>query len=132
MEDSSRIKIIVFAFDRREISVVYNTLHVWIPVNSLISPLNHEIIDLISDNNRSRSFTLSGNSNMQVSAMVGSGQTPNSCINDWLLIGCARVADKIPLQTICEDRICGGTFSAEIGLIEKTVTSKNFFWLSGF
>lgn len=58
--------------------------------------------------------------------MVGSGgsQAPNSCINDWLLIGCVRVSDKIPLPTTCEDRICGGTFSAESGTIEKTVTSK--------
>lgn len=32
--------------------------------------------------NRSRSFTLSGNSNMAVSAMVGGGSqgTPNSCV----------------------------------------------------
>lgn len=65
--------------------------------------------------------------------MVGSGgsQTPNSCINDWLLIGCARVADKIPLPTTCEDRICGGVFSAEPGSIEKTVSS-NFFLIFMF
>lgn len=59
--------------------------------------------------------------------MVGSGTAPNACINDWLLIGCARVADKIPLPTTCEDRVCGGTFSAEPGTVEKTVTSNFFF-----
>lgn len=33
--------------------------------------------------NRSRSFTLSGNSNLAVSAMVGGGSqgTPNSCVS---------------------------------------------------
>lgn len=63
---------------------------------------------------------------MQVPAMVGAGNAPNACLNDWLLIGCARVADKIPLPPTCEDRVCGGTFSAEPGSIEKTVTSKLF------
>lgn len=81
--------------------------------------------DKISDNNRSRSFTLSGNSHMQVNSMVGSGSqgTPNSCTSDWLLIGCARVADKFPQSNICEDRICGGTFNAEIGAEDKTIIS---------
>lgn len=59
--------------------------------------------------------------------MVGGGSlgTPNACINDWLLIGCARVADRLPQSNICEDRICGGTFNAEISSMEKTVTSTN-------
>lgn len=44
--------------------------------------------------NRSRSFTLSGNSNSAVSAMIGGGTQgqPNSCSADWLMIPCARVA----------------------------------------
>lgn len=77
------------------------------------------------DFNRSRSFTLSGNSNLVVNSMVGGGSqgSPNACINDWLLIGCARVADRLPQSNICEDRICGGTFNAEISSMEKTVTS---------
>lgn len=75
--------------------------------------------------NRSRSFTLSGNSNMAVNAMVGSGTqgAPNACVNDWLMIGCARVADRLPQTSTCEDRICGGTFNAEVSAVEKTVTS---------
>lgn len=76
--------------------------------------------------NRSRSFTLSGNSNMVVNAMVGGGAqgAPNACVNDWLMIGCARVADRLPQSNTCEDRICGGTFNAEVSAVEKTVTSK--------
>lgn len=76
--------------------------------------------------NRSRSFTLSGNSNMAVNAMVGGGTqgAPNACVNDWLMIGCARVADRLPQTTTCEDRICGGTFNAEVSSVEKTLTSE--------
>lgn len=76
-------------------------------------------------NNRTRSFTLSGNSNNPVMAMVGGGAqgTPNSCANDWLLIGCARVADRLPVSPTCEDRICGGTFNAEVSSVERTVSS---------
>lgn len=46
--------------------------------------------------NRSRSFTLSGNSNTAVTAQVGGGTQgqPNSCTNDWLLVPCAKVAGK--------------------------------------
>ncbi|GAB0099803.1 uncharacterized protein DMENIID0001_156900 [Sergentomyia squamirostris] len=76
-------------------------------------------------NNRSRAFTLSGNSNILVPAMVGSGSqnVPNSCPNDWLMIGCARVADRQPASLTCEDRICGGTFNAEVNSVERTVSS---------
>lgn len=44
--------------------------------------------------NRSRSFTLSGNSNSAVMAMIGGGTQgqPNSCSADWLLIPCAKVS----------------------------------------
>ncbi|KAG4081151.1 hypothetical protein HA402_014599 [Bradysia odoriphaga] len=79
-------------------------------------------------NNRSRSFTLSGNSNGVVNSMVGSGTqgAPNSCTNDWLLIGCAKVTDRIPIPNTCEDRICGGTFNAEVSTVDRTVQSKIF------
>lgn len=40
------------------------------------------------------------------------------------MIGCARVADRLPQTTTCEDRICGGTFNAEVSSVEKTVTSE--------
>ncbi|CAD7082808.1 unnamed protein product [Hermetia illucens] len=78
-----------------------------------------------TDNDRSRSFTLSGNSNTAVMAMVGSGASgqPNSCPNDWLLIGCMRVADRVPVSTACEDRVCGGTFNAEVSSVSRTVTT---------
>ncbi|TMW47765.1 hypothetical protein DOY81_007150 [Sarcophaga bullata] len=57
------------------------------------------------ENNRSRSFTISGNSNNPVGTMVGGGTqvTQNACINDWLLIGCMRSADRIPPLSACED-----------------------------
>lgn len=58
----------------------------------------------------------------------------NMCLNhfvsislqtsDWLLIGCARVADRLPPSNTCEDRLCGGTFNAEVSSTEKTVISK--------
>lgn len=81
---------------------------------------------ILTANNRSRSFTLSGNSNSIVNSMVGSGTqgTPNSCTNDWLLIGCAKVTDRTPIPNTCEDRICGGTFNAEVSTVDRTVQSK--------
>lgn len=44
--------------------------------------------------NRSRSFTLSGNSNVQVTSMIGGGVTSqvNACPSDWLMVPCAKVA----------------------------------------
>ncbi|KAH8307175.1 hypothetical protein KR044_006424 [Drosophila immigrans] len=82
------------------------------------------------ENNRSRAFTISGNSNNPVPTMVGGGggggaasPTGAGCISDWLLIGCIRSADRIPPLPGCEDRVCGGTFSAEAGMLAKTVQS---------
>lgn len=87
-----------------------------------------------ADSTRSNSFTLSGDSNGgRVVSMVGSGSSgaPNSCRNDWLLIGCARVADKYPQSEVCEDRLCGGTFNADANVMEdKAVMSMLFVcWL---
>jgi hypothetical protein len=47
--------------------------------------------------NRSRSFSLSGNTNGQVSAMIGGGviSAVNSCGSDWLMIPCAKVAGEV-------------------------------------
>ncbi|CAO1362359.1 unnamed protein product [Diamesa serratosioi] len=75
--------------------------------------------------NRSRSFTLSGNSNSAVMAMIGGGTQgqPNSCSADWLMIPCARVSDRVPVAMSCEDKICGGTFNAEVSSVERTVSS---------
>lgn len=73
--------------------------------------------------NRTSAFSLSGNSNQMVPAYVGSGTqgTQNSCASDWLMIPCARIADRQPISTTCEDKICGGTFNAEISSIERTI-----------
>lgn len=54
----------------------------------------------------------------------GSGGSQNGCNNDWVMIGCARVADKMQTNAACEDRICGGIFNAEVNTMERTVTSK--------
>ncbi|KAM3969070.1 uncharacterized protein ACR2FA_003721 [Aphomia sociella] len=75
-------------------------------------------------NNRSRSFTISGNSNGPVNAMIGSGAGPNNCANDWLLVPCAANVGRIqPAQALCTDRICGGTFSADLSMQPSTVLS---------
>ncbi|KAI8431158.1 hypothetical protein MSG28_001203 [Choristoneura fumiferana] len=75
-------------------------------------------------NNRSRAFTISGNSNGPVNAMVGSGVGPNSCANDWLLVPCASNVGRVqPAQALCTDRICGGTFSAELSMQASSVMS---------
>lgn len=79
----------------------------------------------IAVNNRTQSFTISGNAATATGAVVG-GATQggaNTCSTDWLLIGCAKVADKVPVSMTCEDRICGTYFSAEAGTTQKTVTS---------
>lgn len=92
--------------------------------------LNYYYTSIFSlENNRSRSFTISGNSNNPTGSMVGGGTqvTQNTCINDWLLIGCMRSVDRIPPLAACEDRVCGGTFSAEVGTIQRTVQCKS--WL---
>lgn len=75
--------------------------------------------------NRSQAFSLSGNTNLVVPAMVSGGTQgqPNSCPADWLMIPCAKVADRQPIATVCEDKLCGGTFNAEISSIERTVMS---------
>ncbi|KAG6444635.1 hypothetical protein O3G_MSEX003479 [Manduca sexta] len=75
-------------------------------------------------NNRSRAFTLSGNSNNPVNSMIGSGAGPNNCANDWLLVPCAANVGRIqPAQALCTDRICGGTFSADLSMQSTTVLS---------
>lgn len=58
--------------------------------------------------------------------MVGSGPTPNSCSADWVGIPCASNIGR-PLTDAnanCVDRICGGTFSAEISMMSSPVMSK--------
>lgn len=69
-----------------------------------------------SGTNRSRSFTLSGNSNTAVMAMVGGGTqgTPNSCSNDWLMVPCAKVAGEQKLITLLLNIINALSFNNEL------------------
>lgn len=76
-------------------------------------------------NNRSHSFTLSGNSLGQnaLTSMVGS-TGPQSCNMDWLIIPCASNVGRVNNgQSQCVDRICGGTFNSEVSTIPSTVYS---------
>lgn len=63
--------------------------------------------------------------------MVGGGSTAmqSACNNDWVMIGCARVADKMQTNSACEDRICGGVFNAEVNTMERTVISTDEEWM---
>lgn len=56
--------------------------------------------------------------------MIGSGAGPNNCANDWLLVPCAANVGRIqPAQALCTDRICGGTFSADLSMQSSSVLS---------
>lgn len=92
----------------------------------IVVDLNYRNLFCFSVNNRSRAFTISGNSNNPVNAMIGSGAGPNNCANDWLLVPCAANVGRIqPAQALCTDRICGGTFSADLSMQASSVLSKN-------
>ncbi|KAF5273277.1 hypothetical protein FQR65_LT04699 [Abscondita terminalis] len=72
-------------------------------------------------NNRTQSFTLSGNSNTAVVAMVGSTGTTNFCQADFLIIPMAMNVGRPPsAPMVTVDRICGGTFSAEVNIVPAT------------
>lgn len=49
--------------------------------------------------NRSRSFTLSGNSNVASPTNVGGGviNPTNACLTDWLMIPCAKVVGRLEI-----------------------------------
>lgn len=122
------IRIIVFACVPNEIFATFNIRLVQICVRITFFCARFFLNEYFhAANNRSRSFTLSGNTQTLVNAMVGGGSqgTPNTCTSDWVLIGCAKVADRLPALPTCEDRICGGLFNAEISSVSRTVTSKN-------
>ncbi|KAF5288249.1 hypothetical protein FQA39_LY04017 [Lamprigera yunnana] len=73
-------------------------------------------------NTRSQSFTLTGNSSMAIPAMVGSTGTANFCQNDYLIIPMASNAGRpATMPTMTVDRICGGTFNAEVNIAPSTV-----------
>ena len=76
-------------------------------------------------NNRTHSFTISGNTQGQtpLNSMTGSQQ----CNADWLIIPCMNNVGRVsqgPASSTCVDRICGGTLSAEVGTTPSTVYSK--------
>lgn len=57
--------------------------------------------------------------------MIGSGAGPNNCANDWLLVPCAANVGRLqPAQALCTDRICGGTFSADLSMQSSSVLSE--------
>jgi hypothetical protein len=67
-----------------------------------------------SGTNRSRSFTLSGDSNTRYTSQIGGGVSgqPNSCPNDWLMIPCAKNAGKFSSSTNC----CNENFSSHYNM----------------
>ncbi|KAJ8890645.1 hypothetical protein PR048_010154 [Dryococelus australis] len=73
-------------------------------------------------NNRTQSFTLTGNTRQgPVASSVGT-LGPNSCTTDWLIIPCASNVGRVlqPGASTCVDRICGGTFNTEAGSLTPT------------
>lgn len=86
--------------------------------------IKSEFIDILV-NNRSQSFTLSGNTNNAIQAMVGSTGTGNFCQADYLIIPMAtNVGRPATGQASNVDRICGGTLSADVTLISTPVRSE--------
>ncbi|XP_046659154.1 uncharacterized protein LOC124353265 [Homalodisca vitripennis] len=77
-------------------------------------------------NNRTHSFTLTGNTLGQnaVTSMIG-GVGPNSCNTDWLIIPCTSNVGRVPSSTStgCVDRLCGGTLNSEVSTFPATVYS---------
>ncbi|XP_065162415.1 uncharacterized protein [Atheta coriaria] len=77
-------------------------------------------------NNRSVSFTLSGNTanNNAVPAMVGSTGTGNFCQNDYLIIPMVmNVGRPVTGASATVDRVCGGTLAADVTLQSTPVRS---------
>ncbi|XP_045461940.1 uncharacterized protein LOC123672031 [Harmonia axyridis] len=76
------------------------------------------------DNDPIQSFTLSGNSNSNVPAMVGSTGSSNFCQSDYLIIPMVSNVGRPPSGPSANvDRICGGILSADVTLIPTTVRS---------
>ncbi|KAL1517877.1 hypothetical protein ABEB36_001583 [Hypothenemus hampei] len=75
-------------------------------------------------NARNQSFTLSGNSNVAVPAMVGSTGNTNFCPNDYLIIPMATNVNRmVQGRSPTVDRICGGVLSADVTTNPTTVLS---------
>lgn len=87
--------------------------------------LYFNICNIVAVNNRTQSFTLSGNTANAIQAMVGSVGTANNCPADYVIIPCASNVGRVStVGPPCVDRLCGGTFGAEVSLIPATVMSK--------
>lgn len=147
------IKITAYALGQNGISAVYSTTNVRIQVMnthcvSLIMlikrNLQHHLITnsvtpsyeyyylfillycvLFSVHNRTQSFTLSGNTNNPIQAMVGSTGSVNFCQADYLIIPMAmNVGRPVTGVSANVDRICGGTLSADVSLNPTPIRSK--------
>ncbi|XP_019868812.2 uncharacterized protein LOC109597535 [Aethina tumida] len=74
--------------------------------------------------NRTQSFTLSGNTNNPIQAMVGSTGSANFCQADYLIIPMAmNVGRPVTGVSANVDRICGGTLSADVSLNPTPIRS---------
>jgi len=81
----------------------------------------------LSVNNRTHSFTLSGNTQGQNAISSGTGTLgPNFCNEDWLIIPCATNVGRTDTPA-CVDRICGGTLNTEISTTPATIISKDIY-----
>ncbi|CAG9864677.1 unnamed protein product [Phyllotreta striolata] len=76
------------------------------------------------DSNSNQSFTLSGNSNNRVPAMVGSTGNSNYCQSDYLIIPMAsNVGRPATGLSSSVDRICGGVLAADVTTMPTPVRS---------
>lgn len=111
--------IIYIRFESCMLTSILHNQSVWF-IKSLFS--------IVLVNNRSQSFTLTGNSNNAVQSMVGSTGNANFCQADYLIIPMAtNVGRPVSGPSLNVDRICGGVFSADITLQPSTVRSELFF-----
>ncbi|XP_065218295.1 uncharacterized protein LOC135844112 [Planococcus citri] len=76
-------------------------------------------------NNRTHSFSLTGNTVGQNSVASSVGSVGgNACNMDWLIIPCVSNVGKLNNgQSTCVDRLCGGTMNADISTIPATIYS---------
>ena len=91
----------------------------WLGINGGYRVLNFIV------NNRSHSFTLTGNTLGQNSVASSVGSVGgNACNMDWLIIPCASNVGKLSGgQSTCVDRLCGGTLNSDVSTIPATIYS---------
>lgn len=119
------IRITAFVFEMSETSAEFSihnvpTLVLW----NLSTLLYRNRCKIFSVHNRSQSFTLTGNSNNAVQAMVGSTGSSNFCQADYIIIPMAtNVGRPATGPSANVDRICGGVLSADVTLQPTSVRS---------